>query len=44
MFARTTVDQVAGMLGPPADGHTRTIEEMDQAVLEEARRRHARGR
>jgi AbrB family looped-hinge helix DNA binding protein len=44
MFPRTTVDQVAGMLGPPADGRTRTIEEMHQAVLEEARHRHASGR
>jgi AbrB family looped-hinge helix DNA binding protein len=44
MFARTTVDQVAGMLGSPEDGRTRTIEDMHQAVVEEARRRRARGR
>jgi AbrB family looped-hinge helix DNA binding protein len=42
-FPRTTVDQVAGMLHRPGM-RTVTIEEMNQGVLEEARRRHARGR
>ena len=42
-FPQTTVDQVAGMLHRPGM-RTVTIEEMNQGVLEEARRRHARGR
>ena len=40
LFPPTTVDEVAGML--KYDGPAKTLEEMDQGVMEEARRRHAR--
>jgi AbrB family looped-hinge helix DNA binding protein len=42
LFPRTTLDEVVGSL--KYDGPTRTIEEMNAAVLAEAKRRHARGR
>ena len=42
--AKTTVDQVAGMLKHLYNGPPKTIEEMDAGVMEEARRRHALGR
>lgn len=40
LFKRTTLDEVVGSL--KYDGPARTIEEMNAAVLEEAKRRHAR--
>jgi AbrB family looped-hinge helix DNA binding protein len=43
LFPRTTPDQVFGMLHPP-DGRTRTIEEMNQGIVDEVLARHARGR
>lgn len=39
-FSPTTIDEVFGCLA--YEGPARTIEEMDAAVLEEARRRYAR--
>jgi len=41
-FPSTTFDEVFGRLKGKTDGRPRTIEEMDEAVLAEARRRHAR--
>ena len=40
LFEPTTIDTVAGMF--KWAGPTKTLEEMDQAVLDEARRRHTR--
>jgi AbrB family looped-hinge helix DNA binding protein len=40
LFPPTTLEEVMGML--KYDGPARTIEEMDQAVLAEAARQHAR--
>ena len=39
---KLTIDDWAGIL--KYKGPTRTIEEMDAAIVEEVRRRHARGR
>lgn len=44
LFPRTTVAEVAGMLKHLYDGPPKTIEEMDEGVMEEVRRRHALGR
>jgi AbrB family looped-hinge helix DNA binding protein len=41
-FAPTKPEDVFGCAG--YDGPPKTIEEMDQAIVDEARRRHARGR
>ena len=41
-FPPTTVDQVFGILR--WTGKPKTIEEMDQGIVDEAKRRHARGR
>ena len=43
LFPRTEIGAAAGMLHRPGM-RTVTIEEMNEGVLEEARRRHARGR
>jgi AbrB family looped-hinge helix DNA binding protein len=40
LFERTSVDEVYGIL--KYDGPPKTIEEMNEAVLAEAKRRHAR--
>lgn len=42
IFAPTKLEDVAGMLRH--DGPAKTIEEMDAGIMEEVRRRHARGR
>jgi AbrB family looped-hinge helix DNA binding protein len=44
LFPRTTIDQVAGMLKHLYNGPPKTVEEMDQAIADEVRERHARGR
>ena len=44
LFPATELDQVAGMLGPPPDGRTRSLADMDQAITDEVMARHARGR
>lgn len=42
LFAPTRLEDVAGMLR--YDGPAKTIEEMDASIMDEVRRRHARGR
>jgi hypothetical protein len=44
LFQPTELDQVAGILGPPPDGRTRSIEDMDQAITDEVMDRRARGK
>lgn len=41
-FQPTKLEDVVGCTG--YKGPTKTIEEMDQGIMDEARRRHARGR
>lgn len=42
LFPPTRIEDVYGML--KYDGPAKTIDEMDQSIAEEVRRRHARGR
>jgi len=44
VFPRTKLEDVAGMLAKFYTGPPKTIEEMDAAITEEVRARHARGR
>jgi bifunctional DNA-binding transcriptional regulator/antitoxin component of YhaV-PrlF toxin-antitoxin module len=41
-FPRTTLDQLVGVL--KYKGRPKTVEEMDEGIAREIRRRHARGR
>ena len=44
LFPRTTLEQVAGCLRPKRKGKPKTLAQMDAAIGEEIRQRHARGR